>query len=119
MARVSADPKLNVPSRDTHNEQRDGRHLKEEVTYRHVLPREGRRLTDNVVDGFNYGLKDASKEIAKSIEEKQGIAKTKKVVAVGIPQEARMEIKKRANSAKVSRAKASKAKIRIARKAKK
>lgn len=114
MAKVSADPKLNVPSRNTRN----GRHLKE-VTYRSVLPREGRRLADNVVDGFNYGLKDAFKEIAKSIEEKQEIAKAKKIVVVGIPQEARMEIKKRANSAKMSRAKASKANIRTARKSKK
>ena len=100
MSKVSADPQLNVPSLPK--------------PYKRVPDREGRRLANTP-----SGTYDASKLVAQSIVNRQKLVESRKIVTLGIPQEARMAIKKRANSAKASRARESKANIRTTRKAKK
>ena len=103
MSKVSADPLLNVPKRNPHNEQRDGRHLKEEVKPKNFPSRDSRRLADTP-----SGTYDASKLVAQSIVNRGKFARTRKIVTLGVPQDTMAGIKKRANSAKADRAKAAK-----------
>jgi len=87
MAKVSADPQINVP--------------KLPKPYTKVPARDGRRLAPTTT-----GTYDASRLVAQSIVNRSKFVESKKVVTLAIPQEAKMAIKKRANSAKVNRARA-------------
>ena len=86
-------------------DQRPGRRLTHQVPYHRVPDRDGRRLASDVdYFGYDYGVRDASDDIASEVEARAQLAIDNKVVTSGANQLLRENIKKRLNKRARARA---------------